>query len=59
MPVHGPRFRHTVLTFIFFRVCLQIFDFTLDNKDVATLDSLDKGIDGQLFDMKNIGGWVW
>lgn len=35
---------------------IDIFDFTLDAKDMATLDGLDKGLDGKLFDMKNIGG---
>ncbi|XP_034238036.1 aldo-keto reductase family 4 member C10-like [Thrips palmi] len=35
---------------------IDIFDFSLDGKDVATLDALDKGLDGQLFDMKHIGG---
>ncbi|KAK3932815.1 Aldo-keto reductase family 1 member C4 [Frankliniella fusca] len=37
---------------------IEIFNFILDDEDVATLDSLDKGIDGKLFIMKNIGGSV-
>ncbi|XP_034232333.1 aldo-keto reductase family 1 member B7-like isoform X2 [Thrips palmi] len=37
---------------------IDILDFSLDDEDVASLDSLDKGIDGKLFIMKNIGGSV-
>ncbi|XP_034238035.1 1,5-anhydro-D-fructose reductase-like [Thrips palmi] len=32
---------------------IDIFDFTLDDEDVATLDAMDRGIDGQLFLLKN------
>lgn len=35
---------------------IDIFDFTLDDSDMAKLDALDKGLDGKLFDMKHIGG---
>ncbi|XP_034238033.1 1,5-anhydro-D-fructose reductase-like isoform X2 [Thrips palmi] len=35
---------------------IDIFDFALDDNDVATLDALDKGIDGKLFNMKGFAG---
>ncbi|KAK3926246.1 Aldo-keto reductase family 4 member C10 [Frankliniella fusca] len=35
---------------------IDIFDFTLDDSDMAKLDAQDKGLDGKLFDMKFIGG---
>jgi diketogulonate reductase-like aldo/keto reductase len=34
----------------------QIFDFSLDETEMAQLDALDKGIEGKIFDMKGFGG---
>lgn len=37
-------------------ITLQVFDFTLDDNEVATLSALDKGLEGQIFDMKDFEG---
>lgn len=35
-----------------------MFNFTLDDSDMAKLDSLDKGLEGKIFDMKNFAKYA-